>query len=401
MSVSPPPPSPPPAEDSWTSSSSPTRVWLVFFWVAALLFCLLALWNRRRDARERRRRAIARQQRINAVTQSWQHEPMAINSPSDIWPAACLGTNSPGDSSSSSGPVRMPFHLGLADIRASVNRDVVDVHEICLSTERTIFDKVRVENSELDKQREEQRQHQRQGSASSFGSSASSYTLPPSGPPRGKQSSDGGGPSQPWRFLPSMRRATPLQQAPTAAAVAASASASAAASSSSAIIDGGRVSGLGTLPLQLRMLDLPSIHDPSAGAAPPSPLLQRIGDAAVAIIAQWSGRSERAPEAAPAEAEMTATLAAGGARSGGGSSMSGGGEASSSSDAVATCDALAVAEEGASAGESGAAAGSGAAGSGASGEATTSREVVRSSSSSPSGHRSGDQPSSELPLLSA
>ena len=358
-------------------------------------------------------------------------------------------------------PLQMPFHLGLADIRASVNRDVVDVHEICLSTERTIFDKVstaqrhsaapslrlppppppppplplllllhappsqarrraaqpssffalhlahpraqvRVENSELDKQREEQRQHQRQGSASSFGSSASSYTLPPSGPPRGKQSSDGGGPSQPWRFLPSMRRATPLQQAPTAAAVAASASASAAASSSSAIIDGGRVSGLGTLPLQLRMLDLPSIHDPSAGAAPPSPLLQRIGDAAVAIIAQWSGRSERAPEAAPAEAEMTADLAAGGARSGGGSSMSGGGEASSSSDAVATCDALAVAEEGASAGESGAAAGSGAAGSGASGEATTPREVVRSSSSSPSGHRSGDQPSSsELPLLSA
>jgi len=49
-----------------------------------------------------------------------------------------------GPGSSSSSAVRMPFHLaGLADIRASMRNDPNDVHEICLSTERTIFDKVR------------------------------------------------------------------------------------------------------------------------------------------------------------------------------------------------------------------------------------------------------------------
>jgi uncharacterized coiled-coil protein SlyX len=162
---------------------------------------------------------------------------------------------------------------------------------------------VRAENLAMDQQREQLRLHQRFNSAASeAGSSAWSETQPPSGPPRGEGVDDkqmearAAADSQPsWRFFPNMRRGP---QPPKASAA-----------SASAVPPDDHVTAL-----PLRLVNLPTgISSSDATGAPPSPLLQRIGDAAAvmgSIIAQWSGRSATADAPEQAEVEPSPRSAA-------------------------------------------------------------------------------------------
>ena len=323
----PPPGSPPPSPPYLSPSTrqAPAPVGLLLFLSLAASMCLWRWWWQWRLRRARLRRQELRARAATRPTTATQQQHSVRGGAGGAYPPTgghLLDAFHDAGRSSFHVPTYFGLPLDLpADIRAADDQGMA-VHDICLSSERTIFDKAREDFTEIDRQRAAaakvkqassappQPQHQN-AALSATTSKARAFRLPnplaaaasltaavcgggagcagggdsfrgggaasssSSGTGTGSASGDSG-----WLFLPNPIIASMRKPPPIAAADAAAAAAAALPTSAMGVRDGGESAGVsrGTVVNDLN-----------------SPLLQRIGD----MIAQWSGRSEPAPVSLP------------------------------------------------------------------------------------------------------